>query len=34
MRYAAWIDPAFEVQVYERFRDSVKSNNGVLVKKV
>ncbi|WP_334468313.1 KilA-N domain-containing protein [Arsenophonus sp. PmNCSU2021_1] len=34
IRYAAWIDPAFEVQVYERFRDSVKSNNGVLVEKV
>lgn len=34
IRYAAWIDPYFEVQVYERFRDSVKSNNGVLVEKV
>lgn len=34
IRYAAWIEPAFEVQVYERFRDSVKSNNGVLVEKV
>ncbi|WP_334469865.1 KilA-N domain-containing protein [Arsenophonus sp. PmNCSU2021_1] len=34
IRYAAWIDPAFEVQVYERFRDSIKSNNGVLVEKV
>ncbi|WP_245677387.1 KilA-N domain-containing protein [Candidatus Arsenophonus triatominarum] len=34
IRYAAWIDPAFEVQVYERFRDSVKSNNGILVEKV
>ncbi|WP_063654209.1 KilA-N domain-containing protein [Candidatus Arsenophonus triatominarum] len=34
IRYAAWIDPAFEVQVYERFRDSVKSNNGALTDKV
>ncbi|MCX2957540.1 lysis system i-spanin subunit Rz [Serratia symbiotica] len=34
IRYAASIDPAFEVQVYERFRDSVKSNNGALVEKV
>ncbi|MDR5612206.1 MAG: KilA-N domain-containing protein [Arsenophonus sp.] len=34
IRYAAWIEPAFEVQVYEQFRDSVKSNNGALTDKV
>lgn len=34
IRYAAWIEPAFEVQVYEQFRDSVKPSNGVLVEKV
>ncbi|MBG6243530.1 MAG: KilA-N domain-containing protein [Candidatus Symbiopectobacterium sp. Dall1.0] len=34
IRYAASIEPTFEVQVYEQFRDSVKSSNGVLVEKV
>ncbi|PAV01663.1 DNA-binding protein [Arsenophonus sp. ENCA] len=34
IRYAAWIEPEFEVQVYEQFRDSVKSNNGALTDKV
>lgn len=34
IRYAAWIEPTFEVQVYEQFRNSVKGSNGVLVEKV
>ncbi|MFS1538924.1 MAG: KilA-N domain-containing protein [Candidatus Phlomobacter fragariae] len=34
IRYAAWIEPTFEVQVYEQFRDSVKTNNGSLTDKV
>jgi len=34
IRYAAWIEPTFEVQVYEEFRDSVKTNNGALTDKV
>ncbi|MBT9432237.1 KilA-N domain-containing protein [Candidatus Sodalis endolongispinus] len=34
IRYAAWIETTFEVQVYEQFRNSVKDSNGVLVEKV
>lgn len=34
IRYAAWIEPAFEVQVYEQFRDTVKNTNGMLTEQV
>lgn len=34
IRYAAWIEPAFEVQVYEQFRDSVKGNKNVLTEQL
>lgn len=34
IRYAAWIEPAFEVQVYEQFRDSVKGGTNALTEQV